>query len=62
MQLNVWFRLHWVDPRLTWNASEWGVSRLLVNNPELRYTDAWVPDVVSPARSLQRTFATHLRA
>ncbi|PNH02002.1 Acetylcholine receptor subunit alpha-like 2 [Tetrabaena socialis] len=45
MDLNVWFRLHWKDPRLTWNATDWGVNKLYVLNPELRYTDVWYPDV-----------------
>ncbi len=36
MDVNAWLRLHWVDPRLAWNATEWGVSKLFVNNPELR--------------------------
>lgn len=36
MDLNVWFRLHWKDPRLAWNASEWGVHKLYVLNQELR--------------------------
>ncbi|KAG2495533.1 hypothetical protein HYH03_006476 [Edaphochlamys debaryana] len=45
MDLNVWFRLHWSDPRLAWNESEWGISRLYVLNQELRYMDIWYPDV-----------------
>ncbi|KXZ46220.1 hypothetical protein GPECTOR_46g289 [Gonium pectorale] len=45
MDLNVWLRLHWKDPRLAWNATEWGVDRLYVLNQELRYMDIWFPDV-----------------
>lgn len=36
-----WFRHYWVDNRLTWNESEWGIS-------SMTFTDAqvWQPDII----------------
>eukprot|EP00928_Gymnodinium_smaydae_P028995 TRINITY_DN21966_c0_g1_i1.p1 TRINITY_DN21966_c0_g1~~TRINITY_DN21966_c0_g1_i1.p1 ORF type:complete len:805 (-),score=104.50 TRINITY_DN21966_c0_g1_i1:17-2431(-) len=47
LRLPVWFRLQWVDSRLKYNASLWGVNQLFVHadSNSLEDTKVWVPDI-----------------
>jgi hypothetical protein len=41
LKLAVWLRLNWFDPRLTWDAKEWNVSRVWFMNPQQGDTEIW---------------------
>lgn len=45
LKMAVWLRLNWVDPRLSWDAKEWNVTRVWFMNPQPGDTEIWEPDV-----------------
>ncbi|KAF8061055.1 CHRNA7 [Scenedesmus sp. PABB004] len=46
LNIAVWHRLEWTDPRLTWDAAAFNVSRLWFANAQQGDTEIWQPDVV----------------
>mmetsp|Transcript_44539 Transcript_44539/g.80032 ORF Transcript_44539/g.80032 Transcript_44539/m.80032 type:complete len:723 (+) Transcript_44539:110-2278(+) len=47
LSIPVWFRLSWVDPRLSYNASLWNISQVtfLADENTLENSEIWTPDV-----------------
>jgi len=41
LKLAVWMREEWWDPRLTWDAKQWNVTKLWFSNPQQGDTEIW---------------------
>lgn len=47
MEINAWLRLSWIDPRLTWNPSDYGgiEQTVFYGEPMEPDSEIWVPDL-----------------
>ena len=47
MEINAWLRLSWIDPRLTWNPSDYGgiEQTVFYGEPMESSSEIWVPDL-----------------
>lgn len=41
LKLAVWLRVEWHDPRLTWDAKKWNVTKMWFMNPQQGDTEIW---------------------
>lgn len=49
MRVSAWLRTVWTDPRLTWNATEWGIPKIWFGhtNYENLHVTIWTPDIMA---------------